>query len=203
MTDTVLARMTAGIAREAAVVMARKGSAAAKLTPVEGESAQTVAEIAGLAVPKDIPGALLAREGMEAAVIDLRRLAGDLLAAAHGIEVLLGVPAAVAEDAVKRAVTDDVLAKKEEVRRAEDRVAAADGDARAAKRVDEATDFDAKLAAKAAAAQAATFEADGWACPDHGSQRLVTLTATKSKRVYAACAVGECEEFEPKPEVAA
>lgn len=209
MTQTVLERMTAGVTKEAGAIMARKGAAAGPLlTPVQNEALQTVAEVAGL-IPKDIPGTLLAREGLVLMSKDLRRYIAELTAIADGLDVMTGVPAAVEADTAKKAATNAKLAEKEADRRAKDRVDAADGSAPAAKRVAEQEAFDAKLAAQTAAAQAATFVAsdapagdEGWVCPKHADKSLVTLTATKSKRKYLACTVGDCEEFEPKPEVA-
>jgi hypothetical protein len=69
--------------------------------------------------------------------------------------------------------------------------------------------FAASFAAKQAAAQAATFHddespegylpvvgpTDGWVCPKHGADNLLTITSRKG-RVYRTCTTTNCPEFE-------
>lgn len=198
---SVLDQMTAGI-------MGPKATKAAKLTPIKGEESTTVAAMAGLTIPADVPGVLMAREGMADVAKDLRTQAGFLLAVADGLDVILGVPDAVERDAEKKAATDKALAEKEADRKAADRKAAEAGDKRAEKRMTEQEEFEAGLAAKAEAAQAATFTAlddDGtvepaapvWTCPTHGEANIHNLVARKSGRKYRAC--GSCDQYEPPP----
>lgn len=73
--------------------------------------------------------------------------------------------------------------------------------------------FEAAMAAKAEAAQAATFTdapaefkpfaepapeaavGDGWECTEHGSESLVVLTSRKGRK-YRACTASDCAQFE-------
>lgn len=201
MTSSVLDQMTQGI-------LGPKATKATKLTPVKGEETTTVAEMAAaLVIPKDVPDAFLAREGMAMAAKDLRRYAADLLKVADGLDVLLGVPEAVEAFDEKKAATEQKLKEQAADRLAADRAKAASGDKKAEKRVTEQEAFDAAMAQKIVAAQAAVFTAadDGgtdepvalWTCPTHGNADIHNLTATKSGRKYRAC--GSCSEYEPAP----
>jgi hypothetical protein len=179
----MLQQMTAGI-------METKATKAAKLTPVAGESATTVAEVAGL-IPLDVPGVLLAKEGLTDVAADLRKQAAFMVAVADGLDVITGVPSAVAEDAAKTAARDAKLAEKEADRRV------ASGEPLVVDEAGEKTveEFAADFAALKEAAQLSAFTTTaGWVCPEHGSASLTKLIAGKSKREYLACT--ECERFQ-------
>ncbi len=196
---SVLDQMTQGI-------LGPKVTRAIKLTPVKGEEPTTVADMV-LTIPQDVPGAFMARESMADAVVTLRAMSAQFEAIAAGIEVLLGIGEAVVANDAKTDATSAKLAEREADRKAADRKAASAGDVRAVERVIERESFDAMLAAKAEAAQAATFAAlddDGteeatsnWSCPQHGDKDIHNLVARKSGRRYRAC--GACDEYEPAP----
>lgn len=60
-----------------------------------------------------------------------------------------------------------------------------------------------RLARLSDEAQTAVFKpevdapaADAWVCPDHGTANVVTRKAGRSGRIYRACAVAACNQFE-------
>jgi len=73
----------------------------------------------------------------------------------------------------------------------------------------EPEDFDARLARQTAEAQAATFkqpspaatapevpDASGWACPDHGTEHIITKISPRRGVEFRKCAADGCHEFE-------
>ncbi len=179
-TAAVLDEMVAGI-------MGVKANKAIRLTPVGMETA----------MPLDVPGVTLAREGLADVAKDLRRQAQLLLDVADGLDVMLGKPEAVEADAARKAEADDVLAQKEQERRADDKAAAAAGDKKAEERVEQAESFDARFSRLTDEAQAATFAPRitraGWVCSTHGDEDLQDRTSPKGRK-YLAC--GKCKEFQ-------
>ena len=184
---SVLQDMTKGI-------METKATKASKLTPVEGETGTTVAQAAA-SIPKDLPNVFMADASTRMIAQDLRRHAATLIQMADDLDTLYG----------------ESTAKVEKPEPADPRpIRSGTGGKKAADPVTDEATFEASLAAKSAAAQAQVFAAlddgadeepaapatDGWVCPQHGTDNLVTLTARKSGRVYQSCAVANCEQFE-------
>jgi len=172
-----------------AKVITQKQAKEMKLTPVGSEPG---GPLAGL--PNDVPGVFMSNEAMADIARDLRRKADVLVAVADGLDVILGIRPD--EKAAEALALNAKLAEREADRQVADRAKAAEGDARAAARVEglpaspEAEAFKKEYEAKSAAAQASTF---GWACPEHGSDNLKTLTS-RLGRTYRACT--QCKEFE-------
>lgn len=187
-TMSVLDQMTAGVT---------SGKVAAALTPVGLEKQPVI---------KDMPGAFMAQEQVEAIVRTLR-------AAADDIERALGI------DPVAEGLDTEVkLMEREADRKAADRAKADAGDARAQKRVDAVTPeteaaegeaFADRMKRLQANAEAATYAdapvaeptptagsagpGTGWVCPTHGDANLKQLTSGKG-RIYMACVT--CKQFE-------
>lgn len=192
---SLLQQMTQGLTAES--VMQRKAEKATKLTAVKGEGSTTVAQMAA-GLP-DVEGHFLTKEELRDIARNLRTQATTLLEVADGLDLITGLPTV---ESVKP--VDNTKAKE----RAADEAAA-----KRAEFVGTGQEaFDAMLAAKAAAAQAAAFtsaddgateepeapvtasDAGEWVCPKHGDANIRVVTARS--RTYRACE--SCDEFEPK-----
>jgi hypothetical protein len=184
-TQSVLDQMTAGI-------MARKDEAATRLTPVGQERiANAPSDVAGGAVPP--PTAALPdeeRQSILAAIVEARQ---ELARAEKSLETA-------------RRTLGEV---ERNINRANGYMLEADWDARRARTAAPEKPFAEHYAELQARAQSAVFgspadepspqpvEQDaptvGWACPEHGSASLTTLTSRKG-RTYRSCTA--CQEFE-------
>jgi hypothetical protein len=186
----------------------KSAKAGANLTPVGVEASGVKPS---LTLPNDT-GVLMSNERLVEVRDQLRAGAADMLAIADGIAVLVGDPVESAEAAAKTAATEQKLAEKEADRRDADRKAADKGDKKAAKRVEDAESFDARMKRLSDEAKAATFTASddapkptngptpttGWVCPEHGAEDIEELSSRLRPAGYLACAVAGCGEFEPK-----
>lgn len=173
---SVLDKMSAGIS--AAGIAQKKQGKAATLTPVASEPGGPLDGLKTKApFPNDHPA-----EAIRAALAQLRLEAGHILEAVDAAEAALRAP-----DAPAPVVEEPV-------------------DVKALEQSADAEAFKRDFAAKQAAAQAAAFAAadtpaetpepatgEGWACPVHGLDSVVTLKSRKG-REYRACS--KCEEFE-------
>lgn len=202
-TQTALDEMVAGIA-------GRKQDKATQLTPV-GTEKRTMADNPhdpALAFPYDNP------EMTQQAVRDALKLVGDLkhhldfvgkglieLARAYGLpEEGIPAPRVPVTVSVIRPVSAATLVEVGHDPKTAIAMASADQER-----------FEEEMARKAAAAQAATFDAapvntygtpeepkgDGWECPTHGADDLIVLTSRRRGRQYRACKVADCGKFEP------
>jgi hypothetical protein len=199
----VLDDMTKGITER------KSAKAGANLTPVGVEASGVKPS---LTLPNDT-GMLMSNEALAQHRDYLRKAAADMLAIADGIAVLVGDEAETAAAAAKTAATEAKLAEREADRKAADREAAAAGDKKAAKRVEDSEEFEARMQRLQKEAQAAVFTAsddapkgpvvpatpaDGWVCPEHGAEDIEELSSRLRPAGYLACAVAGCGEFEPK-----
>jgi hypothetical protein len=188
---SVLQDMTKGIG--GTDIVQRKAAKATKLTPVAGETATTVAEVAA-GIP-DVPGGVfLAAEAVADIARDLRAQAAVLLAVADGLDKYQPEYLKAPEEAPK-------------LSKVEARMAGADPEPK----LPDVADFAADFAAKQEAAQASAFTslddtkgaeepattsatpADGWVCPTHGASSL-TETKSRKGRVYMACTA--CDNYD-------
>lgn len=199
----VLDDMTKGITER------KSAKAGASLTPVGVEASSVKPSL----IPNDT-GIVMSNEALGDIRDRLRADAASMLAIADGIAVLVGDEAETAAAAAKTAATEAKLAEREADRKAADREAAAAGDKKAAKRVEDSEEFEARLTRLQEEAQATVFTAsddapkgpavpatptDGWAwtCPEHGAEDVETLSSRVRIAGYRACAVAGCGEFEP------
>jgi hypothetical protein len=189
-TQDVLDEMVRGI-------MGVKANKAALLTPVGTETAKLPS------LPNDL-GAFMSNERLAEAAKQLRANAALFLEVAEGIDVLIGVPAAVEADNAKTAARDQHLLEIASDLRMKDIAAAEAGDKRAAARIEaqsrdeDLTERMARLTTEAqdhAFGKAATPSPTTWTCSTHGDEQLVEHKSPKG-RVYAACAVPNCKEFQ-------
>lgn len=183
-TKSVLDQMTAGI-------MGRKATAAARLTPVGGEVPVAHAlPRTPAAFPNDQP-----QEVVEGTIIILERQI------THLQEVVTALRGLASRPAENEPVDLDEQRRARE-RAADERVAhltaVANGQAAAVDKEEReaAEQFKTDFAAKAAAAQTATFTrqapvADGWVCPEHA---VAVVKTSRKGREYRACP--SCDEFE-------
>jgi hypothetical protein len=162
----------------AAEVTDRKEARAAILTPVEGERSPLALPAADGAFPFDSPD-----QAVTQVALQLRREATTLIAVADALDALHGADTqtAIAPPAQPAPpVQPDPMFDSPQA------------------------EFERKLAAKTAAAQAEVFKAadesedppapaGGWTCPTHGADTLKQLTSRKG-RAYLTCACGEFEK---------
>lgn len=181
---------TSVLASLTAEVMATKTKASgARLTPVEGEKGALPLEMAKL--PNDV-GVFMSNEALHDHAKQLRKFAGDAIAIADGLDGLLS------ESSETKAKADP---------NAERKAKEAEGDAKALERAtlsqtappEEAQTappetspeaFAAEFAAKAAAAQAATFTTK-WRCPTHAKPGVPKVSA--KGRDFIGCP--DCTQF--------
>ena len=198
---SVLQDMTRGI-------IGPKAEKARKLTPVAGETAATMAQFAAATLPNDV-GVLMSNESLWQAAKDMRAHAATLITIAEGIEKLTGEPpywkAPVESDPAKPPMSNKLGGSALIVNPTKAEKAATkatyeqEADARVkAMMVEIAPGFppNATLASLDDGAEepaAPVTPADGWVCPKHGAESLVTLTSRR-KRVYKSCT--SCGEFE-------
>jgi hypothetical protein len=151
-------------------VTQRKADAKTVLTPTRGEKQ-------GL---PEVDAVFLTNEAVMDVSRDLRRQAQLLIDVADGLDKITGTP----EPTDTRAQAHNERVVQE---RAADKAHA----------IREEAKFAAAFAAKAEAAQAATFGdapvPAGWVCPEHGDKALVTKTSRKG-RSYLSCT--KCPQFE-------
>lgn len=166
-TAAVLDEMVAGI-------MGAKADKATRLTPVGTETARLPRTPAPF--PNDHP-----QEVVEQQIVEIERVAQNLMDAAAALRLLANRPAQVSEPV-------DTKAKE----RAADARAAAE------------PSFAEKFAAMQAEAQASVFKDAGpapvkskWTCPEHGDVSIIDDTSPKG-REYGRCGVTNCKEFERK-----
>lgn len=119
---SMLDKLASGIMDDKATKGAKLAPA---LTPVAGETR---------VLPNDT-GLFLSTETLTQHAASLRAFAADALKIAEGIDVMLGVPAAVEAKATEMRDLDQKLIEQEADRRAADRAKAAEGDKRAEARV--------------------------------------------------------------------
>lgn len=199
----VLDDMTKGITE-------RKAKAAGStLTPVGLEGSPTKPSLASVKTPASFPNDVPVEE-VRNIRDELVRQRDALSAVIDALSLQAGEPEAVKGEAEKAAAIEAKLAEKEADRRAKDRKAAEAGDEKAAKRVEDSEEFDARMQRLSAEAQAAVFTAAdappstpvtpaaGWVCPEHGDEDIEHMTSRLRPAGYSACAVAGCGEFEPK-----
>lgn len=178
----ILDKMAAGI-------MGNKARAAAKLTPTTAEKAAAPGWPVGGDVKTYAPFPYDDLNMIEGALTRMEQAANDVLDQVRFVRQGLQL----IRDAEPQAKAAEA-ARKQAEREADERAAIQEREAIQSVAKDDQEDFEAEMAAKAAAAQAATFkqaEPDGWACPEHGG--FVEKTSGKGRK-YRGCS--ECDEFE-------
>ena len=211
-TDTKEARSSV-LASLTAEVMADKKTEARKLTPVTGEKGGLPLERAAL--PNDV-GVFMSNEALFTHAKQLRKFASDAIAIADGLDVMLAASSIEAphEDSPEvKAAKQKAIERLADAKAAERAAAQPDyidpaavgqvAEAEVAEAEPEAepeqTTFAEDFAAKAKAAQDATFTKpsepepveDGWKCSIHG--KAVTKTSPKTGREFIGCP--DCNQF--------
>jgi hypothetical protein len=159
---SVLASLTASVMEE------KTKASKPSLTPVAGE---------GRALKPQLPndtGLFMSNERLADHAKELRKFASEAIAIADGLDAMLNT-----EPEVKPVDLDAVRKEKER-----------EADARAAL-AQPTNDFEADLAAKAEAAQAAVFKPASpkpgeWVCPAHG-KAAIEKTSQRTGRTYLGC----------------
>ena len=179
----VLDDMTKGITE-------RKAKAAGpKLTPVGAEASPTKPSQRGI---PDVPEVFLTNEAVADIARDLRKQAATLVQVADALDAHTGEQGSAPFEVKPGKVEQRLVGADPEV---------------------DPGNFAKDFAAKAKAAQAATFTAadapeptkdspaitpaSGWTCPDHPSGTLMQLTS-RSGRHYLSCVEQGCQKFERK-----